>query len=177
MIRTLVLVASLLLSSIIPAAAGSNAGCVTTASGLDSLIRCLRSAFELSCDDDKNSAYDVASPVDGMLTLRFGEATQYGGQSHGVVYQGRNGLRVSAPLSGVVVFVGALRSYGDLLIIDDCRNVGLLAGDASFSPPLGSFLKVGAPVGLMHAAGASPPVLYFELRNKNGAIAPPNTSK
>ena len=61
-------------------------------------------------------------PVDGQRILKFGQPTVYGGKSHGVVFQVAGGASVRAPATGVVMFAGEFRSYGDLLIVDACKS-------------------------------------------------------
>ena len=169
----LVLMASLWLAVIAPvAAAESNAGCAATTGGMREIIECARAAFGLACDDGQSNPEDLVPPIDGPITLRFGEATPYGGKSHGLVYQGRDGLPILAPISGMVTFAGEYRSYGPLLIIDACHQIAQIAGAASFRSSPGTSVKAGNAIGSIHTAGGSSAELYFELRDEKGAIEP-----
>ena len=100
----------------------------------------------------------------------------------GISIATRAGAQVTAPADGWVVFAGAFRSYGQLLIL----NVGggyhvLLAGMDRISVDLGQFVLAGEPVAAMGtgshiaailATGSSQPVLYIEFR-KDGAPVDP----
>ena len=113
--------------------------------------------------------------------LAFGEKTQYGGQSKGMVLETRLGGQVTAPADAWVVFAGEFRSFGQLLIM----NAGdgyhlLLAGLSQIDVQVGEFVLAGQPVGVMSgpAKGAKPksadaaPVLYIEFRKDSRPIDP-----
>jgi murein hydrolase activator len=120
-------------------------------------------------------------PVHGKRVLTFGEKTQYGSQSKGLVIETRQGAQVVSPSDGWIVYAGEFRSYGQLLII----NAGggyhiLLAGLSQIDVQLGQFVLAGEPVGVMSAA-AKPsqgkaqdgaPVLYIEFRKDQRPIDP-----
>ena len=120
-------------------------------------------------------------PAQGRRVLTFGEKTQYGSQSKGVVLETRHGGQVVSPSDGWIVYAGEFRSYGQLLII----NAGggyhiLLAGLSQIDVQLGQFVLAGEPVGVMSAAArASPvkaqensPILYIEFRKDQRPIDP-----
>ncbi len=120
-------------------------------------------------------------PAQGRRVLAFGEKTQYGGQSKGMVLETRYGGQVTAPAEGWVVFAGEFRSFGQLLII----NAGdgyhlLLAGLSQIDVQVGEFVLAGQPVGVMSGLtkGAKPkssdaaPVLYIEFRKDSRPIDP-----
>jgi septal ring factor EnvC (AmiA/AmiB activator) len=119
-------------------------------------------------------------PARGRRVLTFGEKTQYGSQSRGLVIETRYGGQVVSPCDGWIVYAGEFRSYGQLLII----NAGggyhiLLAGLSQIDVQLGQFVLAGEPVGVMSAAAkASPktqetgPVLYIEFRKDQRPIDP-----
>ena len=113
--------------------------------------------------------------------LTFGEKTQYGSQSRGLVIETRYGGQVVSPCDGWIVYAGEFRSYGQLLII----NAGggyhiLLAGLSQIDVQLGQFVLTGEPVGVMSAAAKSSPpkaqesgpVLYIEFRKDQRPIDP-----
>ena len=120
-------------------------------------------------------------PAQGRRVLTFGEKTQYGSQSKGLVLETRHGGQVVSPTDGWIVYAGEFRSYGQLLII----NAGggyhiLLAGLSQIDVQLGQFVLAGEPVGVMSAAAkASPaktqdnaPILYIEFRKDQRPIDP-----
>jgi septal ring factor EnvC (AmiA/AmiB activator) len=93
------------------------------------------------------------------------------------------GATVSTPVDGAVLFAGAYRSYGQLLIIDAGGGYYvLLAGLDRINVQSGEFVLAGEPVGAMGdgsirmataaAVGAARPVLYIELRKDGTAIDP-----
>lgn len=118
-------------------------------------------------------------PAQGRRMLAFGERTQYGGQSKGMVLETRSGGQVVAPCDGWVVYAGEFRSYGQLLIINagDGYHV-LLAGMSQIDVQPGQFVLTAEPVGTMSGGikqpSASPPssapVLYIEFRKDGRPI-------
>lgn len=120
-------------------------------------------------------------PAQGRRALRFGEKTQFGGQSKGIVIETRYSAQVTSPCDGWVVYAGEFRSYGQLLIINagDGYHV-LLAGLSQIDVQPGQFVLAAEPVGTMSggqknsssAAPVSGPVLYVELRKDGRPIDP-----
>lgn len=120
-------------------------------------------------------------PSQGRRVLAFGDKTQYGGQSKGLVIETRHAGQITSPCDGWIVYAGSFRTYGQLLII----NAGggyhvLLAGLHQIDVQLGQFVLAAEPVGTMSpapksAAGAPPkasPVLYVEFRKDGRPIDP-----
>ena len=120
-------------------------------------------------------------PAQGKRLKRFGEADGVGGSLKGISLQTRGEARIIAPTDGWVVYAGAFRSYGNLLII----NAGggyhvLLAGMGRIDVNLGQFVLAGEPVAVMGAAlqagqgnnDNSRPVLYVEFRKDGRPIDP-----
>ncbi|MET0639297.1 MAG: peptidoglycan DD-metalloendopeptidase family protein [Hyphomicrobium sp.] len=120
-------------------------------------------------------------PAQGRRALAFGERTQFGGQSKGMVIETRFSAQVTSPCDGWVVYAGEFRSYGQLLII----NAGdgyhmLLAGLSQIDVQPGQFVLTAEPVGTMsggqrNSSSATPvsgPVLYVELRKDGRPIDP-----
>jgi septal ring factor EnvC (AmiA/AmiB activator) len=121
-------------------------------------------------------------PARGRKALGFGEKTQYGGTSKGIVLETRFDARVTSPCDGWIVYAGEFRSYGQLLII----NAGggyhvLIAGLSQMDVGPGQFVLAAEPIGTMSSAPrtaqlatertglgqipkASAPVLYIEFR-------------
>ena len=123
----------------------------------------------------------LSLPVQGRRVLTFGEKTQFGSQSKGLVIETRQGGQVVSPSDGWIVYAGEFRSYGQLLII----NAGggyhiLLAGLSQIDAQLGQFVLAGEPVGVMSTSAKSStakaqdnaPVLYIEFRKDQRPIDP-----
>lgn len=119
-------------------------------------------------------------PVQGRRVISFGEKTNYGGQSKGIVIETRPGGQVVSPADGWIVYAGEFRSYGQLLII----NAGggyhiLLAGLSQIDAQPGQFVLAAEPVGVMSGGAsarntnpASSPVLYVEFRHDGRPVDP-----
>jgi septal ring factor EnvC (AmiA/AmiB activator) len=124
----------------------------------------------------------VPNPVNGVKLKEFGAPDGHGGLEKGLSIATRAGAQVTAPADGWVVYAGAFRSYGQLLIL----NVGggyhvLLAGMDRISVDLGQFVLTGEPVAVMGsgshiaailATGSSQPVLYIEFRKDGVPVDP-----
>ncbi len=121
-------------------------------------------------------------PAQGRRVLAFGERTQYGANSKGMVIETRSGAQVTAPCDGWIVYAGEFRSYGQLLIINagDGYHV-LLAGMSQIDAQPGQFVLAAEPIGTMSGAvktgqssvPTNAPVLYVEFR-KDGRPIDPN---
>jgi murein hydrolase activator len=120
-------------------------------------------------------------PAQGRRVIHFGDKTQYGGQSKGIVVETRPGAQITSPCDGWIVYAGEFRSYGQLLII----NAGggyhiLLAGLSQIDAQPGQFVLAAEPVGTMSGSSASAqaksqtnsPVLYVEFRKDGRPIDP-----
>jgi len=117
-------------------------------------------------------------PAHGKRVLTFGDKTQYGTVSKGIVIETRHSAQVTAPCDGWVVYAGEFRTYGQLLII----NAGggyhvLLAGLSQIDVQLGQFVLASEPVGTMRAqpkskAQDNSPLLFVEFRKDGQSINP-----
>lgn len=120
-------------------------------------------------------------PAQGRRVLAYGDKTNYGAQSKGLVLETRQGAQITSPSDGWIVYAGEFRSYGQLLII----NAGggyhiLLAGLSQIDVQPGQFVLAAEPVGTMGAAPKSSsgsttqtaPVLYVEFRKEGKPIDP-----
>lgn len=137
----------------------------------------------------QNAKGKLSLPARGRRVLGFGEKTQYGGTSKGMVIETRYSARVTSPCDGWVVYAGEFRSYGQLLII----NAGggyhvLVAGLSRMDVGPGQFVLAAEPIGTMSGAPrtaqlatentetsqsaphASAPVLYIEFRKDGQPI-------
>src|SRR4051794_35233737 len=121
-------------------------------------------------------------PLNGVKIRDFGMPDGLGGAEKGLSVASRAGAQVTAPCDGWVVYAGAFRSYGQLLIL----NAGggyhvLLAGMERISVDPGQFVLTGEPVAVMGggpqsaaavATGSSQPVLYIEFRKDGSPVDP-----
>ena len=125
----------------------------------------------------------VPLPAAGAILKTFGSLDDFGGVERGVSMATPAAATVSAPVDGAVLFAGAYRTYGQLLIIDAGEGYYiLLAGMDRINVQSGEFVLAGEPVGAMGdgstrmataaAVGAGRPVLYIELRKDGTAIDP-----
>jgi murein hydrolase activator len=121
----------------------------------------------------------LPSPAQGRRVLAFGDKTQFGGQSKGIVIETRSNGQITSPCDGWIVYAGEFRSYGQLLII----NAGggyhvLLAGLSQIDVQPGQFVLAAEPVGTMSGtstqakAPSNSPVLYVEFRKDGRPIDP-----
>ena len=119
-------------------------------------------------------------PASGKRVLDFGDRTQYGSQSKGLVMETRSAAQVTSPSDGWVLYAGEFRSYGKLLIIDAGGGYNVvLAGLSQIDVRPGEFVLAAEPVGTMmtvkkEPAGAASgaPVLYIEFRKDGQPIDP-----
>jgi len=121
-------------------------------------------------------------PVNGVRIREFGGSDGLGGTQKGLSIASRTGAQITSPCDGWVVYAGAFRSYGQLLIL----NAGggyhvLLAGMERISVDLGQFVLTGEPVAVMGggsqvsaavATRSKQPVLYVEFRKDGTPIDP-----
>ncbi|MEZ5844987.1 MAG: peptidoglycan DD-metalloendopeptidase family protein [Hyphomicrobiaceae bacterium] len=119
-------------------------------------------------------------PSSGRHVIRFGETTQLGSRSPGLVISTRPGAQITSPSDGWVLFAGPFRSYGQLLIINagDGYHI-LMTGLSRIDVQVGQFVLAAEPVGAMSPVagpktdGASEgPVLYVEFRKDGKPIDP-----
>lgn len=119
-------------------------------------------------------------PASGRRVLSFGEKTQYGAQSKGIVIETRPNAQVTSPCDGWIVFAGEFRSYGRVLIINPGGGYHvLMAGLSQIDVSTGQFVVAGEPVANMsgtpsaaQAGQPSAPVLYVEFRKDGEPVDP-----
>ena len=133
----------------------------------------------------KDARGKLPMPAHGKRILSYGEKTQYGGRSKGMVLETRAFGQIISPADGWVVYADKFRSYGKLLII----NAGggyhiLLAGLSRIDVEPGQFVLAAEPVGAMRGtpkrgpgsaqtiAQSNAPVLYVEFRKAGKPINP-----
>ena len=121
----------------------------------------------------------LALPAQGRRVLSFGDRTQYGGESKGIVIETRSGAQITSPCDGWIVYAGKFRSYGQILIINAGEGYHvLLAGMSQINVSMSQFVLAGEPVGTMASitrvrqAQKQAPVLYVEFRKEKRPINP-----
>lgn len=119
-------------------------------------------------------------PASGVISKAYGSPDGYGGVERGLTISAAPDSIVTAPSDGWVLFAGAYRSYGRVLIINAGGGYNfVLTGLHHTSVEIGQFILAGEPVGSMAGAagettetgGARLP-LYVELRKDNQPIDP-----
>ena len=115
---------------------------------------------------------DVQAPVEGRRVLEFGQRTVFGGQSLGLVSQAAGGASLRAPVGGAIIFANAFRSYGDLILVDACNVVAIVAGPLSLDVPVGRSVGKGEALGRVRKPTSGEPVVYFEVRYDGEIVDP-----
>jgi len=111
-------------------------------------------------------------PAAGEMVVSFGGPAPAGDTSKGITFATRPGAEVVAPFDGRVVFAGAFRGYGQILIIGHGDGYhSLVAGLDRIDSSVGQWLVAGEPIGRMSATEAKPR-LYLELRHNGQPINP-----
>ncbi|MBM3529913.1 MAG: hypothetical protein FJX62_17650 [Alphaproteobacteria bacterium] len=175
--------------------------------GLDRASRAARAAERSAAGKPKDDRIDLAAlrdpgriapaiafaaargrlplPAVGTRTKAFGAPDSLGGTEKGLTIATRPGSQVTAPCDGWVVYAGAFRNYGQVLILNagDGYHV-VLAGMDRISVSVGQFVLTGEPVAVMGqgssgpgsqgsaGAGANRPTLYVEFRKDGTPVDP-----
>ncbi|QRM45622.1 murein hydrolase activator EnvC [Rhizobium sp. BG4] len=114
-------------------------------------------------------------PVAGDILRQFGDADGTGHEAMGMTLATNPASVVTAPADGLVVYAGAFRSYGQMIILDTGDGYHLvLSGMDTISTRQGKFVFAGEPLAAMGAkrvASATAlaletnlPTLYIEFR-------------
>lgn len=120
----------------------------------------------------------LALPARGRLVRGFRQPDENGHASKGILVETRLGAQVVAPYDGRIVFAGAFRNYGELLIIAHGEGYHtVLVGLSRIDGVVGQWLLTGEPVGQMGGDAAEDasrpkPTLYIELRRNGEPINP-----
>lgn len=116
----------------------------------------------------------LSLPARGPIVTRFGERSALGLRAQGISVATRAGAQIVAPYDGRIVFAGAFRRYGQLLIIAHGEGYHtLLAGFDSIDGVVGQWLLAGEPVGKMgQQESQEKPELYIELRQNGEPMNP-----
>lgn len=148
--------------------------CSRMAGTIEEALACLQeSGSSESCEPPERMP--LVRPIPGSVVLRFGERTQYGTVSKGVVLQGQRGTTVRAPAGGSVIFAGEFRTYGQLVVLQPaCGLRVLLAGLSTVDVARGQDVTAGHTIGNLSAAEGKEglPVLYVELRRLGIPVDP-----
>ncbi len=116
----------------------------------------------------------LVMPVRGQLVVAFGQqATGAESVSKGISIATRAQAQVIAPYDGQIVYAGAFRGYGQILIIEHGgRYHTLLAGLERIDAVVGQWILAGEPIGVMGSPQARSPELYLELRHAGQPVNP-----
>jgi septal ring factor EnvC (AmiA/AmiB activator) len=125
----------------------------------------------------------LSLPVSGKKVLVFGHVDDAGVTAFGDTVRTQSGAIVTAPSDATVLYAGAFRSYGQLLILDAGGGYHVvLAGLGRISVSQGQTVLAGEPVGAMgetRIASVSPddsvnaqPELYIEFRKDQKPVDP-----
>jgi|GEM_PF-4874372 len=111
------------------------------------------------------------APVAGMVLHRFGERKNDNETYRGIVFRSRPLGIVVAPHDGEVVYTGAFRDYGPMVLLRHQNGyISLLAGLGKVDVSLNQSIRAGEPLGSMPGTGSNE--LYVELREKSKPIDP-----
>ncbi|MEW6264393.1 MAG: peptidoglycan DD-metalloendopeptidase family protein [Thermodesulfobacteriota bacterium] len=116
-------------------------------------------------------------PVPGEIAGRFGKSTGPFNVTYtrtGVIFLASPGGEVKAVLEGEVIYVGWLRGYGNIVIINHGqRYYTLIGGLAGPRPKPGDWVRQGESLGQApQAGGEDKKEIYFEIRHGGQALDP-----
>jgi septal ring factor EnvC (AmiA/AmiB activator) len=120
----------------------------------------------------------VLPPVRGRIVAAFGQPGSDGQPNRGIAFETAAEAQVVAPFAGQVMFAGAFRSYGLVLIIDHGEGYhSVILGLARIEATAGQWVAAGEPVGVADATpadarGVGRPGIYLELRRAGQPIDP-----
>ena len=117
----------------------------------------------------------LSMPAAGKLVKHFGDNDGVGGMVQGDTLETAAGATITSPADAVVLYAGAFRSYGQLLILDAGNGYHVvLAGMNKINVSQNQFVLAGEPVGVMNKQliastasvpmGNGAPMLYIEFR-------------
>jgi len=124
----------------------------------------------------------LSFPVGGRAVRRYGGKDDNGGVIQGDTLATQSGAIVTSPADGQVLYAGAFRSYGQLLILDAGGGYHIvLSGMDRINVALGQSVLSGEPVGAMGESrmadssgvtSAKGPELYVEFRKDGKPVDP-----
>ena len=117
----------------------------------------------------------VPLPVIGQIERRFGQADTNGQTVQGLAIAARPGAQITAPYDGSVLYSGAFRQYGGIVILGiDGNYQMILAGMEAPYSYVGQEVLTGEPLGNLPQGSGSleRSRLYLELRYNGRPIDP-----
>ena len=118
----------------------------------------------------------LALPVAGRISQRYGVVNRFGLTEKGVVIATRENARVVAPFDGKIIYAGAFRGYGQIVMIEHGQDyLTLLAGLSQIDVQIGQGVLAGEPVARMgdiRAGANGAEGLYVEFRHNGDPIDP-----
>ncbi|ATU90279.1 hypothetical protein B5P45_15765 [Phyllobacterium zundukense] len=125
----------------------------------------------------------LSMPAVGKLVKHFGDDDGLGGAVQGDTLETPAGATITSPTDAVVLYAGAFRSYGQLLILDAGNGYHVvLAGMKKINVSQNQFVLAGEPVGVMNEQliastapvpmGNGAPMLYIEFRKDTKPVNP-----
>ena len=108
-------------------------------------------------------------PVAGRLVTGTGEISDAGVHARGLTFETAPGAPVAAPRAGRIVYAGAFRGYGEIVIIDHGGGwTSVVTGLSGLAVRVGERVAMGAPLG---RAAADEPRVSVELRRAGRPVA------
>lgn len=115
------------------------------------------------------------APVNGPITARYGSPRVTGGLDwQGITFQAAQGTPVRAIASGMVLYAGPLRGYGQIVIVQIGHSLLSIYGHlGSTDAHVGEQIAAGHQVGTVGSGGElGNDGLYFEIRNAGHPVNP-----
>jgi len=111
-----------------------------------------------------------ALPLAGQVVAGFGTERPGQPRSRGITLLARPAAQIVAPAAGRVVFAGAYRGYGQIVIIEHAGGwTSLITGLSTLDAEVGDRLVGGSPLGV---TGPGQPLVTLELRKDGQPVNP-----
>ena len=137
----------------------------------DDLIKSEQAAITNIAHGFEKAKGKLPLPARGKIVTRYGEQKLKGVSSKGITIATRENAQVISPFDGAVIFAGAFRGYGNMIIVEHGEGyLSLMSGLGNINVELGQMLLAGEPVGLMPKENNAE--LYVEIRKDNQPINP-----
>ncbi len=112
-------------------------------------------------------------PVSGKIMRGYGDKDDFGVISEGLTFAASAGSPVIAPQAGRVMFAGAFRGYGKVIILQHEEGYhSFLSGFARLDVDVGQSIDSGEPLGVLPTKGQGKAELYFEWRHDSKPVSP-----
>lgn len=112
-------------------------------------------------------------PVAGKIMRGYGDRDDFGVISEGLTFAAAAGSPVISPQAGRVVFAGAFRGYGKVIILHhEGGHHSFLSGFARLDVDVGQLVDSGEPLGILPTKGQGKAELYFEWRYDSKPLNP-----